>query len=99
MNRQTLTDGSGKWFDIEKSTCYKESTRWNGNNHVSIATGSQWDHEKLYRTASGKWILHSWSQYQGVMSKWESITEDQATRWLLVNDHNVPEDIARQYEI
>lgn len=39
---------------------------WNGSNHISQATGSQWEHESLLRTAGGWWVLHRWSQWQGV---------------------------------
>jgi hypothetical protein len=56
---------TGKFFDMDKATKYEEDTYWNGNNHISKATGSQWSHEILFKTASGKWVLNCYSQYQG----------------------------------
>ena len=45
MRRQATTDGSGSWFDLDKAESFEEETQWNGNNHISKATGSQWEHE------------------------------------------------------
>lgn len=85
MSRRVLDDG--RWFDTACATRYEETTYWNGNNHISKATGSQWDHEKLYRTAGGRWILHSWSQWQGSGESWSEIDADAAARWLVRNEH------------
>ena len=85
MARQTLTDGSGVWFDTKAAVCFGEETRWDGRNHISVATGSQWEHEDLYYTKSGKWVLHHWSQWQGSAPSWAEVTEAEAVRWLSVN--------------
>ena len=46
------------WFDRDAAKGrYDEDTRWDGSNHVSVATGSQWDHEMLYRTPQDRWVL------------------------------------------
>ena len=88
MNRIALTgDDTGKWFDESKAVKFKEATWWNGNNHISKPTGSQWDHEALYFTASGNWELNDWSQYQGSSESYETIHQDDAIRWLIVNEH------------
>ena len=81
MNRIALTDGSGKWFDCDKAEKYEEKTYWNGNNHISKATGSQWEHEALCLTKSGKWILNHWSQYQGVPETYNVVSDDTAAAW------------------
>ena len=95
MTRQAL--GDGRWFDKDTATCFEEATIWNGNNHVSCATGSQWDHEELYRTASGKWALHRWSQYQGSVPSWELVDNDEAARWLVKNEYDAHEACAAEY--
>lgn len=87
MKRQALTDGSGKWFNIDSAEVFDEDTNWNGNNHISVNTGSQWDHEKLYRTKSGRWVLCSWSQWQGSTDSWVEIDNEAAAKWLAMNDH------------
>jgi hypothetical protein len=86
MERKALTDNSGQWFDIETAEIFEEDSQWNGNNHVSCATGSQWNHEKLYRTASGKWVLNWWSQMQGSLESFSEITDEQAAAWLITNN-------------
>jgi hypothetical protein len=42
----------------------------------------------LYRTAQGRWVLHSWSQWQGTRERYEFISDDAARTWLLANDHD-----------
>ena len=85
--------GNGRWFDTEKAECFKEDTRWNGNNHISVATGTQSEHEELYRTRKGLWIKHSWSQWQGSLPSYEQIDNDDARQWLIDQDHG--DDAAR----
>lgn len=83
--RQRLDDG--RWFAIDRAEKVDEGTRWNGNNHISLATGSQWEHEALYRTAGGKWVLNSWSQWQGSSETWEEIEDEAAAAWLVRNEY------------
>lgn len=90
MNRIALTDGPG-WFDRDKATCYEEGTRFNGSNHISLATGSQWEHEELHHTKSGSWILCSWSDWQGSGAPtYERISEQDAADWLIRNKRTLP---------
>lgn len=83
MSRITLTDGSGNWFESSKAIRYKEGKRWNGNNYISMATNSQWEHECLYYTKSGRWVLNSWSNYQGTLESYSEISEGEAIDWLI----------------
>lgn len=72
------------WFDVDKATAYQEDTEWNGNNHISKATGSQWDHQILYRTAKGRWVLHCWSSdTRSSTPSYEFVTDDDAREWLI----------------
>lgn len=87
MKRIQLTDGSNTWFDADRATKFGEDKDWDGNNWISKATGSQWDHEALYRTAGGKYVLNSWSNWESVLDRWEEIPESQAHGWLIANDH------------
>lgn len=95
MRRQAI-DG-GRWFDIEAAEVFKEDTWFNGNNHISCATGSQWEHEALYRTKSGKWILNHWSNYQGSAETWEEIDDEVAAKWLVVNHEEPHPACAAEY--
>ena len=82
MKRVAITSPkSGLWFDADKAEKFEEKSFWNGSNHVSKATGSQWEHECLFVTKSGKFILNHWSQYQGIPEKYEIISKERAARW------------------
>ena len=75
---------------------WDEETEWNGNNHISMATGGQWTHEELYRSRKGRYyIVHS-SQWQGSMDHAEWVSVQEATRWLLSQDKELPDDL-KQY--
>jgi AICAR transformylase/IMP cyclohydrolase PurH len=96
MNRTALTDGSGKWFDMDSAEKFSENTQYNGSNKISMVTHSQWDHEDLYRTASGTWVLNRWSQMQGKLESYEHISDAEAAAWLMVNEYDnseIPESL------
>jgi hypothetical protein len=83
MDRIKLTDGSGRWFNADAAQAWEESTYWDGHNYISHATGSQWEHERMYKTKGGVYVLHSWSQWQGTgPGSYEQISADDAARWL-----------------
>ena len=92
MKRISL-DGANKWFDLDRAEKFPEDTRWDGNNMVSVATGSEFDHESLYRTASGWYVLHTWSQWQGSKETWTRVSDETAFDWLLKNGYEdaIPE--------
>ena len=85
MPRVTLTDESKAWFDTDSAVLFKEDTRWDGDNHISVPTRSQWNHEWLYYTKSGKWVLNCFSAYQGTLETHEQISEQDAVEWLILN--------------
>lgn len=97
MARQVLTDGTARYFNTKLARKYEEDTWWNGNNHISRATSSQWDHEELFRTQSGLWVLHHWSQWQGSTPSWEQISDEEAARWLVQNGHKAHAACAAEY--
>lgn len=76
------------WFDIDKATAYEEDTEWDGSNRISKATGSRWDHQILYRTAKGRWVLHCWSQWQGSTPTYEFVTDEAAREWLIAQNED-----------
>jgi hypothetical protein len=73
---------------------WEEDTRWNGNNHISVATGSEWKHEKLYQSAKGRWWIEHTSQWQGSTPVARMVPPAEAARWLLANGHDLPEELA-----
>ena len=91
MKRQSIEGGF--WFDVDGADHYREGTRFDGQNQISRATGSQWDHEDLYRTRGGRWVLCSWSQWQGSGTSYVVVTPDVAAAWLVRQGRDVPEEI------
>lgn len=80
--------GEGRWFDPESARSWDEDWWWDGSNRRSQATGSQWEHQKLYRTRKGQWILHCWSQWQGSQPSYEIVGDATAKTWLIDNGHH-----------
>jgi len=76
------------------SRSYQEETDWNGNNHISRATGSQWEHETLYRSSKGRWYIEHTSQWQGSLPSARDVTEKEAAEWLVLNGHELPQELA-----
>lgn len=77
------------WFNDEAKDLIRfcEGTRFDGSNHISIATGSEWDHEALHLTGRNRrWVLNAWSKRQGGGDVYHLITEADAFRWLLANE-------------
>ena len=106
MTRIRLTgEDTGKWFDLDTAIRFDEDTQWDGRNHISRATGSEWDHEALYYTKSGRWVLYHVSAWQGSLPSNTEIQLDAAVAWLVVNDgvadvgfNLLPEEIRQQVE-
>ena len=79
----------GTVVDTNNATkMWEETTRWNGSNHISIPTGSQWEHETLYRSRKGRYYLVHQSQWQGSATFAEWISEQEAARWLSQCDYD-----------
>ncbi len=76
------------WYDTKSTEWFEESRHHDGHNWISDATGSQWNHESVGRTAGGRWVLHHESQWQGTMPYSEFVSDDRAHEWLLANDQD-----------
>ncbi len=88
----------GSIVDTENAAqTWEEHQDWDGNNHVSRATGSWSEHQRLYRSRRSRYYVERWSQWQGTRSSVEWISPQEATRWLLLNDHPLPDDL-KQHE-
>ncbi|MGH3693226.1 MAG: hypothetical protein ACRDRX_04370 [Pseudonocardiaceae bacterium] len=76
------------WFDPDKARWFTEEADWDGSNNVSVATGVYSEHQMLYRTKGGRWVLHCWSQWQGTMPSYEFVSDERAREWLLLCGHD-----------
>jgi hypothetical protein len=93
MARYRMDDGV--IVDTKRATeHWDEKTRWNGNNHISVNTGSQWAHQRLYRSAKGRYWIECWSQWQGSLPYARWLDRAETAKWLLLNECDVPEDLA-----
>lgn len=86
--------GDGTVVDTRKaSKSWDEDTYWDGRNYISKATGSQWEHQTMYRSSKGRhYTVHS-SQWQGSRDHAEWVSPQEAVRWLLENGHVLPHDL------
>ncbi|MEV5265253.1 hypothetical protein [Streptomyces werraensis] len=84
------------WFDTEHARAFVEGeTDWDGSNDVYRTTGSQWDSESLWVTASCKYALHFTSRQQGVSERVTELDVKQAVDWLIRNGTDVEEHVAK----
>lgn len=80
---------------------WEEGQYFDGHNMISCATGSQWEHEHLYKSTKGRYYIVSSSQYQGVQNTARYITASEAAAWLLQNRWDIlkfPDDLAELAE-
>ena len=94
MKRVAITGLSGQWFDADKADYYREKSYNDGRNFISKATGSQTEHEAIYITAGGKFILRCWSNWQGSRETYEIINKEEAAGWFAkqeFSDDEIPE--------
>lgn len=54
----------------------------------------QRNHETLYRSRKGRYYVEHDSQWQGSTPSAEWVSNHEATRWLLANDHELPKELA-----
>jgi len=92
MTRYRMDDGTV--VDTNNANqSWDEDTRWDGRNHISLATGTQWDHQTLYRSRKGRFYLEHTSQWEGKTPSAEWVSHRTAVSWLMTNEHKIPEDL------
>ena len=92
MARYRMSDGMVVDTD-NASARWNEDRYYDGRNFISRATGGQWDHEALYRSRRGRYYLESWSDWEGTHESAEWISKEEAARWLMLNNHDLPGDL------
>ncbi|MFJ2774875.1 hypothetical protein [Streptomyces sp. NPDC087300] len=74
------------WFNKDSATEYEEATT--GINGTSVNPVGKFEHQSLYRTAKGRWVLCTWSQYEGVDPRNEFADDATAKDWLIRNEED-----------
>jgi hypothetical protein len=92
-----MDDGTVVDTDNAKQS-WDEATHWDGSNHISVATGSQWEHQTLYRSRKGRYYIERTSQWQGSLPGAEWISKRAAAAWLSANEHEIPDDLKAEAE-
>lgn len=83
------------WFDRDAVIeSVEEDTVWDGGNLASAHPLPRWHHQHLLRTAGGRWVLHTWDQWQGGKSVHEYVDDQQARDWLIANHSD---DVVERY--
>lgn len=86
----------GVIVDTDKAVAsWQEDSDWNGSNHISRATGSQWEHETLHKSSKGRYYIEYWSQWQGSMPGARFVSNEEAAKWLMNNNKELPSDLAQ----
>jgi hypothetical protein len=82
--------GGGKWFDLDGAVLFEEALAHNGEHWVSCATLTEFDHETLYLTRRGAFLIRYWSTWGGeVCERFERVSQAAAAEWLVDNNHSV----------
>lgn len=89
----------GTVVDTDRATkSWTEATFFDGHNMISRATGDQWLHQTLYRSRKGRYYVVHESQWQGSRPHAEWVSPEAAAAWLLVNEHEIPPELAEASE-
>ena len=95
MSRYKMDDGTV--IDTKNSIAdWDEARRWDGQNMISVASGSQWHHEKLRKSRKGRYYIEYESQWGNCLPRADWISKRAAAAWLLANGHGIPDDLAAE---
>jgi hypothetical protein len=81
------TDAPREYFDLDKVERWDGAKSWDGQNNADINVGANAG-QAILRTAGGRWVLHSWSNWVGTPDSYNWATDEQAQEWLLFNGHD-----------
>jgi len=94
MGRYRMDDGT--IIDTDNATAeWDEARDWDGHNKIGRSSGSQWGWQRLYRSRKGRYYVHHSSQWQGSRDHVEWVSPEEAARWLLLNEIDLPDDLAK----
>jgi hypothetical protein len=89
VNKISLTDNSGHWFDKDAAKEWRAAAHLvDGGPAVSRATGKSWEHETLYLTSHGSFVMHFADDHNPTHAQYVPWEDDQAIKWLVANGYN-----------
>jgi len=91
MERITLTDNSGRWFDKDRAKVFHASAVLADNGTpISNATKKSWEHETMYLTSHSEsyfFVMHFLDDHNPSLQSFVEWDQDKATKWLLANGY------------
>lgn len=94
MTTYRLDDGTIVKTENASKT-WEEERDWDGNNHIGRSSRSQHHHQTLHRSRKGRYYIEYTSNYSGTQPRAEWVSPQEATRWLLHNEYELPDDLAK----
>ena len=84
MDRRYLTDGTGRWFSVDKADFL---------GHINQEDGGTQHEENLYYTAKGMFVIEkeTYGQAQDNQRECTEVTPEEAVAFLTDNGIDVPE--------
>jgi|SRR5690606_8935559 len=87
MKRVNVTNENGRlvgWFNYDRAV-----GRWPDKDPVTgDGSGGLGRGQAVILTASGRWVLEDWTDWQGQENTYRWISADEAREWLLSNHHD-----------
>ena len=96
MSRYRMEDNTVVDTDNAKQS-WDEAQDWNGNK-IGMSSNSQWLDQTLYESRKGRFYVVTESRIQGRSDSCEWISEEEAVRWLILNEKKVPERLQHLVE-
>jgi hypothetical protein len=94
MSRYRMQDSTV--VDTENAIqSWEEERDWNGSNHIGRGSGSQWKDQTLHKSRKGRYWIETKSRIQGTSDHAEWLSPEEATRWLLLMEKELPQDLAQ----
>jgi hypothetical protein len=83
------------WFSVKSAEYWHGAKEvFDGANLADVNTRDQNRGQGLYRTAGGRWVLSTWSNWQGETDTYSYTSPEDAREWLIFNDYD---DAVRKY--
>ena len=97
MARYRMEDNTVVDTDNAKQS-WDEKRVSDGRNLVGRSSGSQWKDQSLHESRKGRFYTETESRIDGIRSCCEWVSEEEAVRWLILNDKEVPERLQHLVE-
>ncbi len=92
MSRYQMQDGVV--VDTKKALdSWAQETDWDGSNRIGRSTRSQWIDQTLYCSAKGRYYLETSPRIDCEQPHAEWVSNKDAARWLILNEHDLPDDL------